>query len=53
MANPDPGGKNRGYILEKILFDSCFANYIQPKITRNYVTFHFEKWLLRETRNSV
>jgi hypothetical protein len=51
MANPDPGGKNRGFILWKIPFDGCFASFFQLKITRNYITFHFRIWLLRVTRN--
>jgi hypothetical protein len=42
-----------GFILWKIPFDGCFACFIQLKITRNYVPFHFQKWLLRVTRNST
>jgi hypothetical protein len=32
------GGKNSGFILWKIPFDSCFASYTQLKTSRNYVT---------------
>jgi hypothetical protein len=53
MANLDLGGKNRGFILWNIPFDSCFDSVLQLKITRNYVTFHFRKWLFRVIRNST
>ncbi len=45
--------KTRGFILWKIPFDSCFASYIQLKITHNYIMFHFRKLLLRVTHNSM
>jgi hypothetical protein len=39
------------YIVENTLF-WLFLQFHSTEITRNYVTFHFRKWLLRVTRKS-